>query len=104
VNGAKKVEEASDHLVLTGETDRVYLNVPGDVQITDTKKGTFRLKRNSFPECVIWNLWAEKAKVMADMGDDDWKEYVCAESATIEHPVVLNSGHQWIGRQEISKL
>jgi len=91
-------------LTLHGETDRVYLQVTEDVKITDTKKGTILLKRKNFPDCVVWNLWAEKAKAMADMGDDDWIEYICAESGVIGNPISLAPNNTWIGRQEISKL
>jgi len=103
VNGGKKVEETSDNVAFTGETDRVYLRVPGDVHIQG-KNETIILKRHNFPETIVWNLWTEKAKAMADMGDEDWKGFACAEAGFVESPVNLKGGQTWIGKQEISKL
>jgi len=104
VLGGKKEEEKSGDLKLHSETDRVYLQVPGDVKVTDAQKGTIVLKRNNLPDCVVWNLWAEKAKAMADMGDDDWLEFVCAEAGAIGSAVTVEPGKTWIGTQEILKL
>jgi len=103
VSGGKKIEEMTDSVTLSGETDRVYLNVPRDVKISDKKREILLIRKN-FPDCVVWNLWAEKAKAMADMGDDDWLEFVCVESAAVGEPVSLKPGEKWIGTQEISRL
>jgi D-hexose-6-phosphate mutarotase len=29
----------------------------------------------------VWNPWIDKARAMADFGDDEWNEMVCVETA-----------------------
>jgi len=103
VSSGKKVEETSDDIQLTGETDRVYEHVKHDVKM-NSKDDSILLKRHNFPDVVVWNLWSEKAKAMADMGDDDWVGFICAEAAATSTPITLEAGHNWKAWQEISKL
>ena len=28
---------------------------------------------------MVWNPWIDKSKAMADFGDDEYKEMICAE-------------------------
>jgi glucose-6-phosphate 1-epimerase len=103
VQGGKLVDETADELVLTGETDRVYLDAPTDIKITCGSK-TILLHKQGFSDCVVWNLRQAKCKEMADMGADDWKTMICAESGAIGKPVTVKAGTTWTGFQEISKL
>jgi glucose-6-phosphate 1-epimerase len=42
---------------------------------------------------VVWNPWAERAKAMADFGDDEWTGMVCAETANaMDDAVTLAPG------------
>jgi glucose-6-phosphate 1-epimerase len=34
-------------------------------------------------DVVFWNAWVEKAKALADMGDEDYLVYVCIEPGTV---------------------
>eukprot|EP00747_Dinoflagellata_sp_TGD_P185856 gnl/TRDRNA2_/TRDRNA2_42612_c0_seq1.p1 gnl/TRDRNA2_/TRDRNA2_42612_c0~~gnl/TRDRNA2_/TRDRNA2_42612_c0_seq1.p1 ORF type:complete len:320 (+),score=63.06 gnl/TRDRNA2_/TRDRNA2_42612_c0_seq1:67-1026(+) len=46
------------------------------------------------PDCVVWNQWEEKAKAMADFGDDEWKRYVCVEPGLLgENRPKVPAGH-----------
>jgi glucose-6-phosphate 1-epimerase len=39
---------------------------------------------------VVWNPWIEKAKRMADFGDDEWPGMLCVEAAnTGAHRITL---------------
>lgn len=40
---------------------------------------------------VVWNPWIEKAKSMADFGDDEYKKMICVESGYVNERVVLES-------------
>ncbi len=33
----------------------------------------FRIQKQGLPDAIIWNPWIEKAKGMADFGDDEYK-------------------------------
>jgi len=96
--------ETSEELKVASEVDRVYLNVPGVVEIRDSKGGhKTQLHREGFPDVVVWNPWIEKAKAMADLGDEDYKEFVCCEAGSIGTPVQLQPGGTWVAKQTISR-
>jgi glucose-6-phosphate 1-epimerase len=33
---------------------------------------------------VVWNPWIEKAKAMADFGDDEWPTMLCIETTNAD--------------------
>lgn len=51
---------------------------------------------------VVWNPWEKKAKAMADLGDEDYKEFVCVEAAVVETPITINPSEEWRAAQELS--
>ena len=44
---------------------------------------------------MVWNPWIEKSKATGDLGDEDYKQFVCVAAAAIERPVVLPAGETW---------
>lgn len=59
-------------------------------------------------DVVVWNAWVERSKAIADLGDEDYKRYVCVEpgrvsAATAAAPAnkELHPGHVWTLRQEL---
>lgn len=79
--GAFKVQ-ADDPLVLTRDTDRIYLNTESACVIDD-KVNSRRIvvaKSNS-ATTIVWNPWAELTAKMADMEPDGWQRMICIESA-----------------------
>ena len=71
-------------LVLSGETDRVYLNTERDIVIDDPvlKRKIIVRKRNS-RTTVVWNPWREKAKHLADLDADKWARFLCVETSNV---------------------
>lgn len=51
---------------------------------------------------VVWNPWEKKAKTIADLGDDEYKQMLCVDAAAIEKPIALKPGEEWTGRVELS--
>ena len=41
---------------------------------------------------MIWNPWLEKAKEIADFGDDEYPNMICVESGHVSQPVPLMPG------------
>jgi glucose-6-phosphate 1-epimerase len=83
VDGMKRKTQRGP-ITITGETDRVYLDTPdavtvhdaaGDRRITVSKEGS--------ASTVVWNPWVEKARKMADFGDDEWPLMLCVETANV---------------------
>ena len=39
-------------------------------------------KENSLTT-VVWNPWADKAREMSDLGDDEWTQMLCVETSNV---------------------
>ena len=78
------------------EVDRIYLSVPADLRVVDPSgRKTVRIQTENLPDAVVWNPWIEKSKATGDLGDEDYKKFVCVEAAAIETPVTLPAGERW---------
>lgn len=83
-------------VVLTQETDRVYLNTPGPVELQDPvpQRQIHIAKENSLTT-VVWNPWAAKAKTMSDLGVDEWVQFLCIETSNVAaYAVELGPGQR----------
>jgi glucose-6-phosphate 1-epimerase len=78
-NGHRKRQAGP--IVVTGETDRVYLNTTQDCVIEDAGiKRRIRISKEGSHSTIIWNPWIEKAARLGDMGDNGYLEMLCVES------------------------
>jgi glucose-6-phosphate 1-epimerase len=79
--GALKTQ-VDDPLVLTRDTDRVYLDTASTCVIEDKagKRQIVVAKENS-NTTIVWNPWTEMTAKMADMEPDGWHSMICIESA-----------------------
>jgi glucose-6-phosphate 1-epimerase len=111
LQGRKECVEAQEHVVFPVEVDRIYLNVPDTLKIIDSPEQQagfpadkkIKIEKSGFADAVVWNPHAEKAKKMADFGDDEWKHMVCVEVAQAgSGSLVLKPGKAWTGRQTLS--
>ena len=57
-----------------------------------------------FLSTVVWNPWDKKAKLIPDLGDEEYKHMLCVEAAAVEKPITLKPGEEWKGRQELSAV
>ncbi len=81
---------------IVSETDRVYLNTAGAVELEDRSLGhRIRVAKENSLNTVVWNPWIEKAKAMADFGDTEWQQMICVEASNVaDCAVQLEPGHQ----------
>jgi len=79
--GANRVQ-GDGALSFAGETDNVYLDARSACVLDDPGMGrrVYVAKRGS-GSTVVWNPWTDKARSMADFGDDEWPGMVCIETA-----------------------
>lgn len=83
VDGAKKKKQIGD-VTFAGETDRVYLNIPGPTTIHDTVMNRdIVVVKECAPATVLWNPWINKSKAMPDFGDNEWPGMVCVETCAV---------------------
>ena len=82
-NYARKRENA-DHIKITQETDRIYLDAPAAVEIHDSKlKRRIRVETSGAHSTVVWNPWVARAQQMPDFGNDEYSNMVCVESGNV---------------------
>jgi glucose-6-phosphate 1-epimerase len=66
------------------ETDRIYLDAPGPVEVIDNSlKRKIRLETTGALSTVIWNPWIEKSQRLPDFGNDEYQRMVCVESGNV---------------------
>ncbi|XP_076369947.1 uncharacterized protein LOC143256507 [Tachypleus tridentatus] len=73
-------------------TDRVYQNTPNEHSIRFVAGNrTVKMRKQNFPDTVIWNPWKEKAKAMSDFGDEEYLNMICVEAGYVSDRVKLGS-------------
>jgi D-hexose-6-phosphate mutarotase len=80
-NGARQLETA-DALRITAETNRVYPDTPGTVEIHDAAfRRTVRVEKSNSASTVIWNPWT--TQLMPDFDPAEHRQMVCVESGNV---------------------
>jgi len=81
-------------VTIAKETDSVYLDTRASVELEDpVLKRRIRVSKQNSLATVVWNPWIEKTKAMSDLGDDDWKQFVCVETCNAgKHAVTVAPG------------
>jgi D-hexose-6-phosphate mutarotase len=104
-NFARKTERA-EHLKLSQETDRIYLNTAGPVEIHDSKLGRrILIEKSGSLSTVVWNPWKDKAEQIPDFGAEEFHQMVCVESGNVaDDRLTLPSGKTHTLKVEISTL
>lgn len=71
-------------IVFAAETDRVYLDTSGSVEIDDgALRRRTRIAKTGSRTTVVWNPWIDKARALADLGDEDWRRMLCIEGSNV---------------------
>lgn len=88
VDGGKQKTQVG-RVTFTGECDRIYLDVPAELTIED---GSFNRKiditTTNSKTAIVWNPGAEISASMADLGDRDYVNFVCVETANAADEVI----------------
>jgi glucose-6-phosphate 1-epimerase len=104
VAGGEPKVEASAHLRISGEVDRVYLDAPGDVHVREPGGEGVIVSHEGFPDVVVWNPGAEKGSGLSDMGQGEHRQMLCVEAAAAGTPVALPPGESWTGSTVLHPL
>jgi glucose-6-phosphate 1-epimerase len=91
-------------LAIVSETDRVYLNTIGTVDIEDRSlQRITRIRKEHSRTTVVWNPWAHLAQTLSDLHEDGWRQMVCIETSNVSPlGVSLPPGQQHTMRAVIS--
>jgi D-hexose-6-phosphate mutarotase len=67
-------------LAIHGETDRLYAPPKNECAIRDAGlKRAIAVAFSGAKQLVVWNPWIDKARAMADFGDDEYTRMLCVE-------------------------
>ena len=91
----EKVQQGA--IIVDSETDRVYLDTADAIELEDPAlhRRTLVSKQNS-RTTTVWNPWVRKAHALSDLGDDEWREFICIETCNAgEFAVALDPGQQY---------
>ncbi|MFT5733033.1 MAG: glucose-6-phosphate 1-epimerase [Paracoccaceae bacterium] len=86
--------DPAEPIKFEAETDRVYQDVPDRIELRcEEPARRVELITQDARSAIVWNPWIAKAAAMSQMQDDEWKRFVCVESANCkEARVVLGPG------------
>ena len=102
VEGVREGHEERAAVRVSGEVDRVYFDVPGPLVLDDEAGGSrLEVSAGGFPDVVLWNPGAEKARALADLGRGEERVMLCIEAAAVGRTVRLAAGESWRGRQTL---
>jgi glucose-6-phosphate 1-epimerase len=69
-------------LSIATETDRLFTPAAPECVLHDTSLGrAIAITFTGTERCVVWNPWINKARAMADFGDDEYSRMLCVEPA-----------------------
>ena len=97
LDGCRYIETLEDwaerrqhgELGFTGETDRIYLDVPTRLELLD--QGWQRrlvLEVSGSRSAIVWNPWIDKAGRLSQFAADAWQRMLCIETANVLDDVV----------------
>ncbi len=86
----------SEDVTITTETDRVFINTNGAVEVIDAALGrVVRTDKVNSQTTVVWNPWREQAAKLADFGDDEWQQMVALEGSNVQTAAIqLDPGEE----------
>jgi glucose-6-phosphate 1-epimerase len=80
----KHKAQGNEAVTFTRETDRIYTNTRATCVLEDPVLGRrINVAKEGSDSTVIWNPWTERAKALADVGQDAWPGFVCVETCNV---------------------
>jgi glucose-6-phosphate 1-epimerase len=71
-------------VTIASPTDNAYRNTQSEVDLLDpNKKRRIRLRKEHSLSTVVWNPWSEGAARLQDLGDGEWRQFLCVEASNI---------------------
>ena len=80
-DGERKLQ-TEDPIVLSGPTDRVYLDTESTCTVDDVAgHRRLRIEKSNSRSTVVWNPWTELTRGLKDMEPEGWQGMLCVETA-----------------------
>src|SRR5690606_35384717 len=99
VEHAREPEASADRAApirFRAEAGRVFQQVPDQVSLQATALArVVTLRTTNCNSAIVWNPWPTKTARLSQMRPDDWRSFVCIESANVgDNHVTLAPGGQ----------
>ena len=96
--------EINQQLIINETIDRIYYGLNNETLILNTGSKALHISNEGFEDVVIWNPFLEGNANMKDLGEADYKKFVCVEAAQIKNKIVLPPNNNWLGSQNIKVI
>jgi len=83
--------------------DRIYFDTASPLVLSDGQS-RLGIHAEGFPDTVVWNPGPERGALLPELAEEEWRHFLCVETAVVEHPEQLLPGVSWRGRQVIEVL
>jgi glucose-6-phosphate 1-epimerase len=71
-------------VIITSQTDNAFMNTQKTVDLLDPQmRRRIRLQKANSSTTVVWNPWQDGASRLRDLGDGEWKQFLCVEASNI---------------------
>jgi len=74
---------AGEPITFTGEVDRVYESSRTTTILDRSLGRLITIAKKNSKNTVVWNPWSQRAAEMKDLGNDEWRKFVCVETANV---------------------
>ncbi len=95
-------------VAIASQIDSAYMNTASAVDLLDPKmRRRIRVQKENSLTTVVWNPWREGATGLRDLGDGEWKQFLCVEASNIlDSSVNLDPGqeHKMTAVLSVTKL
>lgn len=104
LNGFDRATEIRQKVDLKAPTDRVYFDDSNCLILRDDNRETHIYKQNS-ATTVVWNPGRETAANMSDIGEENYRGFLCIEAANaMDDKICIKPGESYTLRQGIDTL
>jgi glucose-6-phosphate 1-epimerase len=71
-------------VTIASQTDNAFINTQNPIDLLDpTMRRRIRLQKATSSTTVVWNPWQDGAGKLRDLGDGEWKQFLCVEASNI---------------------
>ncbi|HTZ95384.1 MAG TPA: D-hexose-6-phosphate mutarotase [Terriglobales bacterium] len=81
---SNKEKTQSGDVTIGSQADNAFMNTRSAVDLIDpAMRRRIRLQKLNSNTTVVWNPWQDGASKMRDLGEGEWKQFVCVEASNI---------------------
>lgn len=89
INSGSLEKQQHGAVMFEREVDRIYLDVPGSMQIVDAgSERIINIASRGNKTAVVWNPGEAICKEMQDLENEDYQRFVCVETANAANNVI----------------